>query len=170
MKKLALLLLALALPHFVWAQLEFRTTLTGSQEVPPNDSPAWGNGFATLNLDTRQFDFNYMFGDLLAPQTAAHIHVAPPGVAGPVVHPLPLGSPSGLSLVLSETDVANLLAGNWYVNVHSELYRAGEIRGQFVPVPEPSTYALGGAALLGLAVIVRRRLQRRSPAAPLAAA
>lgn len=160
MKKFAFLVLMLALAHVSWGQLMFRTTLTGSQEVPPRDTPAWGIGHATLDLETNWFTFDYTFEGLLAPQTAAHIHVAPPGVNGPVLYPLPNGSPSGLALTITDEDVMNLRAGNWYVNVHSTLYPGGEIRGQFVPVPEPSTYALAGAMLLGAAIVIRRKWRR----------
>ncbi len=165
MKKFAFLVLAAALTHASWGQLMFRTTLTGSQEVPARETPAFGMGHATLDLETYLFTFEYSFEGLLAPQTAAHIHAAPPGMNGGVVYPLPFGSPSSLQVVITEEDVSQLLAGNWYVNVHSQLYPGGEIRGQFVPVPEPSTYALGGAALLGAAVVLRRRFKRLPEAA-----
>lgn len=160
MKKYAFLMLTLALAHVSWGQLMFRTTLTGSQEVPPRDTPAWGIGHATLDLETNWFTFEYTFEGLLAEQTAAHIHLAPPGMNGGIVYPLPNGSPSGLSLMITDEDVMNLRAGNWYVNVHSTLYPGGEIRGQFVPVPEPSTYAVAGAALLGAVVFLRRRWRK----------
>lgn len=164
MKKIALLVITLALTQLAWAQLEFKTTLRGWNEVPPRDTPAFGEGFATLNLDTNWFTFDYSFEGLLAPQTGAHIHVAPPGVNGPIVYPLAMGSPVSFAVMITDADVANLVAGNWYVNVHSTLYPGGEIRGQFVPVPEPSTYALGAAALLGAAIIGRRRLKNRGAA------
>jgi hypothetical protein len=157
MKKLLLLAVLVSLPHLSWGQLMFRTTITGWQEAPPRDTPAFGIGHATLDLDTNWFTFEYSFDGLLAPQTNAHIHVAPPGVAGPVVYPLPMGSPASLAVTITEEDVEQLLAGNWYVNIHSSLYPGGEIRGQFVPVPEPSTYAAAGAGLLGLVVLLRRR-------------
>jgi hypothetical protein len=160
MRKTFLILLACALPHFVWGQLMFKTTLSGWNEVPPRDTPAWGEGWATLNLETKLFRFDYTFEGLLADQTAAHIHVAPVGVNGPVLYPLPNGSPSFLEQVLTDEDIDQLRGGLWYVNVHSTLYPAGEIRGQFVPVPEPSTYALGAAVLLGAALWRRRRLSR----------
>jgi hypothetical protein len=167
MRKTFLILLACALPHFAWGQLMmFKTTLTGASEVPPRETPAWGEGWASLDLDTNMFEFNYTFQGLLADQTGAHIHVAPVGVNGPIVYHLPAGSPSGLSIVLTDEDVDQLRGGLWYVNVHSALYPGGEIRGQFVPVPEPSTYALGAAALLGVALWRRRRLARlEQPAA-----
>lgn len=167
MKKLALLLVALALTHVSWGQLmEFRATLTGDQEVPPRDTPAWGSAYATLDLSTNWFTLDYWFQDLLATQTDAHIHLAPPGVAGPVVIPLPLGSPvTGFATTMTDLQVANLLAGNLYINVHSVIYPGGEIRGQLIPIPEPSTYALAGAAVLGLAILYRRKFARKPLAA-----
>lgn len=161
MRKLYLVLLVCALPQLGWGQLMFRTTLSGWNEVPSRDTPAWGIGHATLDLDTKWFTFDYTFENLLAPQTAAHIHVAPAGVNGAVLYPLPNGSPSGLNIMLTDTDIDQLRSGMWYVNVHSQLYPGGEIRGQFVPVPEASTYALGAAAILGVA-LMRRYRQLRS--------
>jgi hypothetical protein len=84
---------------------------------------------------------------------------------GPVLYPLPNGSPSFLEQVLTDQDIDQLRGGLWYVNVHSTLYPGGEIRGQFVPVPEPSTYAIGAAVLLGLVLLRRRRLARADPPA-----
>ena len=42
-----------------------------------------------------------------------------------------------------------------YLNVHTNFRPGGEIRGFLQPIPEPSTFALAGVALLALAV--RRR-------------
>ena len=138
----------------------FRTTLSGWNEVPPRETPAWGMGHATLDLDTKMFSFEYTFEDLLALQTGAHIHVAPAGVNGPIIYHLPNGSPSGLNVMLTDTDIDQLRSGMWYVNVHSQLYRGGEIRGQFVPVPEASTYALGAVAILGVSLMRSYGTQR----------
>ena len=92
MRKTLLLLLVFALPQLGWGQLMlFRTTLSGANEVPPRETSAFGTGQAMLDLDSKMFMFNYTFDNLVAPQTAAHIHVAPPGVNGPVLYPLPMG-------------------------------------------------------------------------------
>ena len=166
MRKTLLLLLVFALPQLGWGQLMlFRTTLSGANEVPPRETPAFGTGQAMLDLDSKMFMFNYTFDNLVAPQTAAHIHVAPPGVNGPVLYPLPMGSPSSFMKMLTDLDVEQLTSGLWYVNVHSTTYPAGEIRGQFVPVPEASTYALGAAALLGIVLYRRHRRPRVEQAA-----
>lgn len=164
MKKLTLLLLSVALPHLAWGQLMFGATLVGSNEVPPRATPAFGTAFATLDLSTNLFELNYEFDGLLAPQTGAHIHVAPRGENGGVLFPFPLGSPIMFTETLTDMQVDQLRTGLWYVNVHSTQYPGGEIRGQLMPVPEPSTYAFGAAALLGLVVCGRRWLAGRRPA------
>jgi len=139
----------------------FRTTLSGSNEVPQRDTPATGIGHAMLDLDSKMFVFNYTFENLVAPQAAAHIHgPAPAGMNAGVLYPLPLGSPSFLMTMLTDMDIEQLRGGLWYVNVHSTTYPGGEIRGQFVPVPEASTYAIGAAGLLGIALLRRYRRAR----------
>ena len=71
--------------------------------------------------------------------TAAHIHDGNAGVAGPVAVPL-LQSPAGSGIwtvpagtALTDAQIARLQAGGYYVNVHTTLNLAGEIRGQLIP-------------------------------------
>ena len=169
MRKTFLILLACALPHLAWGQLMFRTTLSGAQEVPPRETPAWGIGHATLDMDSKMFSFEYSFDNLVAPQTEAHIQVATPGLNGAVLYPLHNGSPTGIELMLTDMDIEQLTSGLWYDNDHSTQYPGGEIRGQFVPGPVASTYALGAAALLGIALYRRHRNQRKAQIEPAAA-
>ncbi len=66
-----------------------------------------------------------------------------------------LGSPSIGSAVITASQVTDLLAGLWYINVHTGLNLPGEIRGQ-VSVSEPGSFALLGLGLFGLAFFRRR--------------
>jgi hypothetical protein len=51
----------------------------------------------------------------------------------------------------------NILAGRSYINFHTVQNAGGEIRGQILPVPEPSTYALMGIGLAAVFGLSRRR-------------
>ncbi len=56
---------------------------------------------------------------------------------------------------------AQLLSGQWYVNIHSVDFPAGEIRGQLTAIPEPHHYAaIAGLGLLGFAGYRRFKLAR----------
>lgn len=164
MKKLLIAFVALALPQFTWGQLIFFDfKLTGSQEVPARVTPASGAGTASLNLASNFFEIDYAFSGLLGPQTGAHIHgPATFGVNAPVLIPFALGSPISFETTLTAAQADQVLSGLWYVNIHSTVFPGGEIRGQIVPVPEPSTYAIAGAAVLGLLVWRRRRAGARA--------
>jgi hypothetical protein len=94
--------------------------------------------------------------------TAAVLHNVSANTAGGgaipnyvrVNNPDGTGSVSGTISNLPSGQVADLLAGKWYVNVHSSLNTGGEIRGNLVVVPEVSSTAL---AAMGLLCLARRR-------------
>ena len=121
-------------------------TLDGLQETPPNASPGSGSGTADINDVANTVTLFVTFSGLVGSQTAAHIHTGAVAVAGPVIVPLPLGSPISGTFSLTAPQVALMLAGDTYVNVHSTLFPGGEIRGQIV-VPEPGTLSLVVVAL-----------------------
>ena len=63
------------------------------------------------------------------------------------------------SVTINSGDVQALFDGRMYINAHTALNGSGEIRGQLVPVPEPSTLGLLGLGAAGLLLLVRRRLR-----------
>ncbi|MBP6785952.1 MAG: ScyD/ScyE family protein [Candidatus Promineofilum sp.] len=121
-------------PAHTWA---FAAMLSGANEVPPVDSPATGQALMTLSADMSELNYRLMVNDLDG-ATAAHIHEAPAGSNGPVIFPLftggppPLeaGSPVSDTLAPTISQVAALVAGDYYVNVHTPANPGGEIRGQ----------------------------------------
>src|SRR6266511_226683 len=71
-------------------------TLTGAAEVPgPGDADASGTAFITLNQGQGEVCFDLSWAGIDGTVFAAHIHVGPAGVAGPVVVPLFAGSFAG---------------------------------------------------------------------------
>ncbi|GIW05215.1 MAG: hypothetical protein KatS3mg060_0020 [Dehalococcoidia bacterium] len=108
--------------------MSFGAQLSGSQEVPPNGSPATGRFQLWLWPDLSRAEF--VMTHTVAGANAAHIHRGPPGVNGPVVVPLPAGPNVSGTVPLTPGGLYDLLAGNWYVNVHSPSFPGGEVRGQ----------------------------------------
>ncbi|MFN8535683.1 MAG: CHRD domain-containing protein [Dehalococcoidia bacterium] len=107
---------------------EFGTRMTGALEAPPNAQSSTGNFRMWLWPDLSRLD--YVMTHTVAGATAAHIHRALPGVKGPVVVPLDSGSSVSGTATITPGGLYDLLAGNWYVNVHSPGFPDGEVRGQ----------------------------------------
>jgi hypothetical protein len=127
--------------------------LSGGEEVPPADTRATGQAIFKLSRDGMSLDYRLIVANI-ENLSMAHIHLAPAGVNGPVVvwlypdgpPPQPIegrfsgvlatgtitaddlvGPLAGASL---DDLLAAMRAGNTYVNVHTEQYPGGEVRGQ----------------------------------------
>lgn len=143
----------------------FSITLDGLQETPPNGSPGFGSGTAFFDSTALTLAVSVSFSGLIAPTTADHIHAGALGAPGPVIVNLgpittPLGATFGTisgTLPFPPGSVAGLLAGNTYLNIHTTAFPGGEIRGQLVAVPEPTTAVLVGLGIVGLGWKLRRR-------------
>src|SRR5688572_31643661 len=112
--------------------LEF--ALTGAEENPPVTNST-GTAFARLTFDDQTNALTYALTvSGLSPElvTAAHIHRGPAGVNGPVIHNLSLVGFTQVSgsINLPAGDVADLRAGNLYLNVHSVQHPGGFARAQ----------------------------------------
>jgi uncharacterized protein (TIGR03118 family) len=117
--------------------LHIPVTLNGSSEVPSVTTPATGT--ASLTLIGNQLLYTVNYSGLVGPAILSHIHgPAPAGSNAPVI--VPFNTPSGTSGSISGTatlttnELAYLLAGQTYVNVHSTTNAGGEIRGQINPM------------------------------------
>jgi hypothetical protein len=109
-----------------------KANLAASSEVPPNDSAATGTVTVTFDTATKKVSWQGSYSGLSGAATAGHFHgPADPGKNAGVAVPIQAGSsPFQGSADLTDAQAADLMAGKWYVNVHTEAHKGGEIRGQ----------------------------------------
>lgn len=123
--------LAIAGPSMA-ANVNLKADLKAASEVPPTDSKGTGSVTATFDTASRKLSWNGDVSGLSGPATAAHFHAAEPGKNGGVVVPI-AGADKGSfegSATLTDAQADELLAGKWYVNVHTAANKGGEVRGQ----------------------------------------
>ena len=118
----------------------FTTTLSGPLDVPPGDPDATGTATVWINPGQGTVCYSWSVSNVSTPVFAAHIHVAPVGVAGPVVVPLPPTGPSSGQGCTTGVDRDLALAiirdpSAYYVNVHNADFPTGAARGQLSRTP-----------------------------------
>lgn len=144
------LLLALATATAALAQGNKRTftaNLKGRNEVPANDSDAAGQAIVKFSKDNSSLSYKLIVANIDNVRVA-HIHCAVEGENGPVGVTLYGGPTVTTNGILAQATVTAPDAGNacsWssisdvreaienggaYVNVHSDEFPPGEIRGQ----------------------------------------
>ena len=107
--------------------------LSGAEEMPPVNAPGTGSGSFRVAEDG-SISGSVTTKDV--PGTMANIHQGPRGKNGPVIVPLTkkgdtYSVPEGRKL--SSAQLQALKEGNLYVNVRSNKYKGGEVRGQLQP-------------------------------------
>jgi CHRD domain len=124
--------LAIALAGPAKAEVvNLKATMNASSEVPPTSSTGTGTVAATYDTSSKKLSWKGSYSGLTGPATAAHFHSGESGKNGPVAVPItPNTSPFEGSATLTDAQAADLLAGKWYVNVHTAESKGGEIRGQ----------------------------------------
>ena len=112
----------------------FHATMNGNSEVPPNTTKGTGMATVTLDTATHKITYDITYSGLTGPATMAHIHG--PAMAGknaPVVYPFKdPASPIKGEGTLTAAQQADMMAGEYYVNVHTAEHKGGEIRGQLM--------------------------------------
>ncbi len=115
--------------------VKFTGTLSGAQEVPPVARSGAGTVEAWLDTNTSRLKYKVTYSDLSGPAVAGHFH-GPAGVgqnAGVALGFTNANSPIEGEATLNPAQVADLLAGKWYVNIHTRAHPPGEIRAQVLP-------------------------------------
>jgi hypothetical protein len=124
-----------------------------SQEVPPTGSTAVGKG--TLKVDDVANTLTYVVDENVTNETAAHIHgPAARGVNAGVLFPLATTPHKTGTVSLTAAQVADALAGKYYVNAHSTAFPGGEIRGQADNQNSVPTLSQWGMIVLALALLL----------------
>jgi hypothetical protein len=113
-------------------QINFKADLA---PAPGVSSSGKGTATGSLDTNTKTLTWTVDYSGLSGPATAAHIHgPADPGANAGIVVPFSgnLASPIKGSATLTDAQIAQLEAGKWYVNIHTEANKPGEVRGQLV--------------------------------------
>jgi hypothetical protein len=121
------------MPDWMPGSGALKVSLTGGEEVPPISVPGSGSGSFRVAED------GTISGSVTTKDvqgTMAHIHRGAKGANGPVIVPLAKDGdtysvPAGRKLTPQQMD--DLKNGNLYVNVHTNRYKGGEVRGQLQP-------------------------------------
>ena len=138
LRSLVLLAALCLVPTTGWAQAYLVAQLSGNQENPP--VAGTGHGTAAFTLIGADLIYSLSVEGLTGAITGAHIHSGERGVNGGVVFSLAgdfIDPPTGPGTTaignvsgLSTAQIADLLAGQYYVNIHTAGNPAGEVRGQ----------------------------------------
>ena len=107
--------------------------LSAAKEVPPNTSTGTGVLQASFDKTTSVLTWTVNYSGLTGPVRSAHFH-------GPSTASINAGVALGMSgnldspikgsATLTPAQAADVLAGKWYVNLHTAINLGGEIRGQ----------------------------------------
>lgn len=157
---------ALAQPVLLWA-----CNLDGSQEVPPVTTDGVASASGTYDPATNELRVEGMFAAQLSSRiVASHIHRGAAGSNGGVFVDFGrFGTWSFDSfwsyqqtaqILIPDAEEAGLLAGNTYINIHTERNSGGEVRGQIEIVglrTWPTEYAITRGSLVGDGAVRRLR-------------
>jgi hypothetical protein len=116
---------------------DLRASLNGSNEVPPTQSRGSGYFEAVYRPSTKVLEYRLNLVGLTGPITMGYLH-------GPAAPDQNVEKVSAINIpiydntiwdgvTLTEEQAAQVMAGQWYVEVRTIQYPDGEIRGQILP-------------------------------------
>jgi hypothetical protein len=137
--RISVLSSALAVSALVFAgpafaeMVKMQATLDGKQQSPALDVAGKGTAEITFDTDSKKVEWTVEYSDLSSAPAAGHFH-GPAGMGENAGVAVPfegdLTSPIKGSATLTDAQAADLLAGKYYVNIHTPANKGGEIRGQ----------------------------------------
>jgi hypothetical protein len=143
------LALTVALAPDVSAQT-LTANLNGGEETPILNTGAVATAEVSLDVANQEIAVTLRVFNVPTPTTAGHIHIGPAGIAGPVVINFPealVGRTGDFAMTFRagpaqfvarpaigintmQDAFEAILNGNSYVNIHTQQFPGGEIRGQ----------------------------------------
>jgi CHRD domain len=134
----AVLLIAVAFPAHA-ERVRLSANLDGKKEIPSVESPGTATATVWFDKDTAVVTWDVYWSGLSGGPTAAHFH-GPASKYNKAGVQVDLGgngfaSPFRGSAQLTDEQAGQLLAGRWYVNIHTAAHPDGEIRGQVLRQP-----------------------------------
>ena len=128
--------------------------LNGGEETPILNTGAVGTAEVIVDAANQEVTVTLRVFNIPTPTTAGHIHIGPVGISGPVVINFPealVGRTGDFAMTFRagpnqfvarpaigintmEDAIQAILNGNSYVNIHTQQFPAGEIRGQLAVV------------------------------------
>ena len=144
---------ALALAADASAQT-LTANMNGGEETPILNTGAVGTVEVIVDAENQEVTVTLRVFNIPTPTTAGHIHIGPAGIAGPVVINFPEGlvgrtgdfamtfragpnqfvARPAIGINTMQDAIQAILNGNAYVNIHTQQFPAGEIRGQLAVV------------------------------------
>lgn len=126
---------------------EFVASLDGAQPVPPTASAVKGKLQLLLDTTNNTVVYKLLTGTFstAVPTGGVTIRRAASGANGAAVVAL-TGSGTlwaGVTRAITTTEIADLRAGLWYVNVQTAAFPGGEIRGQIAAALLPTAFGTG---------------------------
>lgn len=118
------------------ADYVFETQMFGTEQVPPVNTPAWGFFRFFFNADRSSADVTVDIKGLAGLNViSADIHRGAPGTNGPVVKHLADGGyiVTAATVTFTKAELAEMVAGNWYISLKTQDNPNGELRGQIRP-------------------------------------
>jgi hypothetical protein len=119
---------------------DFRAVLNGASEVPSTSTKGSGYFTAVYRPSTKVLEYRLNLVGLSGPVTIAYLHgPAAPGENAEKVVPIDVPfyrdrSHISNGVTLTDEQAGQVEAGLWYVNVMTEKFPDGEIRGQILPL------------------------------------
>jgi hypothetical protein len=113
------------------ASVSLRAELNGGNVVPRSGSSATGYVTATLDTQTRRLTWSGSHSGLSGKIRGIHFH-GPANANETAGIVRTVRSLSDGSMRLTDEEAADLIAGTWYVDIHTRAFGRGEIRGQLL--------------------------------------